>query len=88
MQVCVLLEGLLPSALDPDVDTAAISDCRLVVRCAAAAVRRHHNLAPDKCAVFLRLLTKGLMPPCKDWQRIMVLLAIKPLFSDAMLVYR
>lgn len=86
--MCAFLERLLESALDPDVDTSALADCRLVVRCAAAVVRRHHTLAPEKCGTFLRALAKGLNAPAMEWQRIMVLQALKPMFADPVLVYR
>ena len=67
VQVCALLEGLLRSALDPDVDPASIMDARLVVRCVGAVLRKHVSLAPDKCAVFLQVCVWWWWCVCLGW---------------------
>ena len=36
LQVCPFLEGMLRSALEPNVDPGSMADVRLVVRCAGA----------------------------------------------------
>lgn len=86
--MCSLLEGLLRSALDPDVDANNMMDVRLVVRGVGAVLRKHSSLAPDKCAVFLQMLLRGMGPTCMPWQRITVLQTIRTMVSDPMLVYR
>ncbi|GFR47515.1 hypothetical protein Agub_g9147, partial [Astrephomene gubernaculifera] len=88
--------GLLDSACDRLVDPADAPDCRLVVRCAAALVRRHADLAPERAAaVVVRLAeTAGsvaaVRPPtaAHRWQRFMALQALRPLLADPVLLYR
>lgn len=55
MQVCALLEGLLRSALEPNVDPGSYRDVLLVIRCVGVILRRHVTLAPDKCASYVQV---------------------------------
>ena len=55
-QVCPFLEGMLRSALEPNVDPGSLPDVRLVVRCTGAVLRRHNQLAPDKCSFYIQVV--------------------------------
>jgi len=94
--VCGLLKGLLSSALDPQVDPASMLDVKLVVRCVGAVLKRHHMLAADKCAEFIKALISAASPPaspggrampCTPWQRIAVLQTLRQVCTDTMLTY-
>ena len=54
-QVCPFLELMLRSALEPNVDPNSLADVRLVVRCTGAVLRRHNQLAPDKCSFYIQV---------------------------------
>eukprot|EP00798_Chlamydomonas_sp_ICE-L_P006443 gene6443-3071_t len=88
LQVCNLLDGLLTSALDPNVDPASLVDVRLVVRCCGALIRRHTALAPEKCAHFLQMLIRAAGPCSNPWQRMIVLQTLRQLCTEHVLVSR
>ncbi|KAG2500662.1 hypothetical protein HYH03_001428 [Edaphochlamys debaryana] len=93
VKVAPVVCGLLDSACDRLVDPADAPDCRLVVRCAAALVRRHHALAPERAAYVLVRLAEtagsvGRQGAAHRWQRFMALQALRPLLGEPQLVYR
>ncbi|KAL6763628.1 hypothetical protein V8C86DRAFT_3129698 [Haematococcus lacustris] len=88
MQVCPVLEKLLSSAVDPQLDPNSIADARMVIRCAAAVLSKHVALAPDRCATMMQTLLRGLSPRAAAWQRIAVLLSLRGMLADPSLVYR
>ncbi|KAG1662961.1 hypothetical protein FOA52_006714 [Chlamydomonas sp. UWO 241] len=88
-KLCPFVQGMLRSALDPAVDSASCTDARLVVRCAAAALRQHSALAPGACGALLAELINGAKSPsAMGWQRIAALQALRHLVADPALVYR
>lgn len=104
MQVCPLVETLLSAALDPDIDHGQVAECRLTMRCAAALLRKHTLLAPDRCAhiwtIMMRALALGSsygnvpamgaagVGTSQPWQRLLVLQQIKLIVSDCQLLYK
>lgn len=93
LQVAPAVHGLLDSACDRQVDPSDAVDCRLVVRCAAALVRRHHDLAPERAAAMVVRLAEtagsvGRTGAANRWQRFMALQALRSLLADPSLLYR
>ncbi|GIL75246.1 hypothetical protein Vretifemale_5026 [Volvox reticuliferus] len=92
-QVAPAIHGLLDSACDRLVDPNDAVDCRLVVRCSAAFIRRHHNLAPERAAAMVVRLAEtagsvGRSAAAHRWQRFMALQALRSLLADPSLLYR
>jgi hypothetical protein len=79
-------------------------DCRLVVRCAVALVRKHSDLVPDKAAAIVTRLSDTAASaaaaaaapspsgsrggPAARWQRFMAVQALRAFASDPQLLYR
>ncbi|KAG2443720.1 hypothetical protein HXX76_002066 [Chlamydomonas incerta] len=103
-KVAPLLVVRLDRACRKGVDENLAGDCRLVVRCAAALVRRHHDLAPEAVSLLVARLAEtagsvvasgrgagaggGAGAVSSRWQRFMALQALRPLLSDPYLLYR
>ncbi|GIL51117.1 hypothetical protein Vafri_7207, partial [Volvox africanus] len=92
-KVAPAVHGLLDSACDRLVDPNDAVDCRLVVRCSAALIRRHHNLTPERAAAMVVRLAEtagsvGRSTAAHRWQRFMALQVLRSLLADPSLLYR
>ena len=54
-KVCPFIEAMMRSAIDPQVDPASLVDARLVMRCAGAMLKKHVQVAPDKCSSYMQV---------------------------------
>lgn len=81
-------DSLLGQALDPEVDPGSLTECRHIMRCAGALLRRHQDILSSRTPGLLATFLAGAQPSRMVWQRIYSLQVLRFICLDHMLVYR